>query len=144
MVNCSGCNKRTAATIGFGNDLWPAVDALRSNIGAAEYKHVVLGLIFLKHISDAFEEYHARLEAERTKGADPEDPNECRLNTSAGWPGRARSARRGAEGAGLADRSRRLALLPPDRGRSACAEPSSIGSCDVAGDAQAGDETKPS
>jgi type I restriction enzyme M protein len=45
---------------------------------AAEYKHVVLGLIFLKYISDAFEEQHARLEAERAQGADPEDPDEYR------------------------------------------------------------------
>jgi len=45
---------------------------------AAEYKHVVLGLIFLKYISDAFEEQHAKLEAEKAKGADPEDPDEYR------------------------------------------------------------------
>ena len=45
---------------------------------AAEYKHVVLGLIFLKYISDAFEEQHAKLEAERAKGADPEDADEYR------------------------------------------------------------------
>jgi type I restriction enzyme M protein len=45
---------------------------------AAEYKHVVLGLIFLKYISDAFEERHARLEGERGSGADPEDPDEYR------------------------------------------------------------------
>jgi len=42
---------------------------------AAEYKHVVLGLIFLKYISDAFEERHAKLDAERKEGADPEDPD---------------------------------------------------------------------
>jgi type I restriction enzyme M protein len=45
---------------------------------AAEYKHVVLGLIFLKYISDAFEAQHAQLEAERVQGADPEDPDEYR------------------------------------------------------------------
>ena len=45
---------------------------------AAEYKHVVLGLIFLKYISDAFEEAHAQLEVERNQGADPEDPDEYR------------------------------------------------------------------
>jgi type I restriction enzyme M protein len=53
-------------------------DALRGSMDAAEYKHVVLGLIFLKYISDAFEELHARLEAERDQGADPEDPDEYR------------------------------------------------------------------
>jgi type I restriction enzyme M protein len=68
----------SAATIGFENELWSAADALRSNMDAAEYKHVVLGLIFLKYISDAFEEYHAKLEAEVAQGADPEDPDEYR------------------------------------------------------------------
>ena len=49
----------TAANLGFEQTLWQAVDALRNNMDAAEYKHVVLGLIFLKYISDAFEEQHA-------------------------------------------------------------------------------------
>src|SRR5207248_6254398 len=66
------------ANLGFESDLWRAADALRSNMDAAEYKHVVLGLIFLKYISDAFEEQHATLEAERRSGADPEDPDEYR------------------------------------------------------------------
>jgi len=66
------------ATLGFEKELWRAADALRSNMDAAEYKHVVLGLIFLKYISDAFEEHRAKLEAERAEGADPEDPDEYR------------------------------------------------------------------
>lgn len=66
------------ANLGFESDLWRAADALRSNMDAAEYKHVVLGLIFLKYISDAFEEQHAKLESDRTSGADPEDPDEYR------------------------------------------------------------------
>jgi type I restriction enzyme M protein len=66
------------ANLGFEAELWKAADALRSNMDAAEYKHVVLGLIFLKYISDAFEEQHARLDAERDQGADPEDPDEYR------------------------------------------------------------------
>jgi type I restriction enzyme M protein len=53
-------------------------DALRGSMDAAEYKHVVLGLIFLKYVSDAFEELHRTLEAERAEGADPEDPDEYR------------------------------------------------------------------
>ena len=53
-------------------------DALRGSMDAAEYKHVVLGLLFLKYISDAFEEQHTKLDAERKKGADPEDPDEYR------------------------------------------------------------------
>jgi len=53
------------ATLGFGKRMWEAADALRGSMDAAEYKHVVLGLIFLKYISDSFEEHRARLEAER-------------------------------------------------------------------------------
>ena len=56
--------------------LFKAADKLRKNIDAAEYKHVVLGLIFLKYISDAFEELYARLKAEEELGADPEDRDE--------------------------------------------------------------------
>jgi type I restriction enzyme M protein len=67
-----------SATIGFESELWSAADMLRSNMDAAEYKHVVLGLIFLKYISDAFEEVHARLTSEVSQGADPEDPDEYR------------------------------------------------------------------
>mgnify|MGYP000053032031 CR=1 FL=1 len=70
--------KENGANLGFESELWKAADALRSNMDAAEYKHVVLGLIFLKYISDAFEEQHTKLEAERSKGADPEDPDEYR------------------------------------------------------------------
>ncbi|MFC2087813.1 N-6 DNA methylase [Bacteroidota bacterium] len=56
--------------------LWKAADKLRKNIDAAEYKHVVLGLIFLKYISDAFEELYACLKSEEEQGADPEDKDE--------------------------------------------------------------------
>ena len=57
---------------------WKAADKLRKNMDAAEYKHVVLGLIFLKYISDAFEELYQKLkEGKGTyEGADPEDKNE--------------------------------------------------------------------
>ena len=63
------------ATTGFETELWAAANALRGNMDAAEYKHVVLGIIFLKYVSDAFEERHAQLEAERDEGSDPEDPD---------------------------------------------------------------------
>ena len=58
--------------------LWKAADKLRKNIDAAEYKHVVLGLIFLKYISDAFEEMFAKLATGEGEyaGADPEDKDE--------------------------------------------------------------------
>ena len=58
----------TAATLGYEAQLWQMADALRGSMDAAEYKHVVLGLIFLKYISDAFEEQHARLVADRKSG----------------------------------------------------------------------------
>ena len=66
----------TGANLGFESKLWQMADGLRNNTDAAEYKHVVLGLIFLKYISDAFESKHAELETQRKKGADPEDPDE--------------------------------------------------------------------
>jgi type I restriction enzyme M protein len=58
--------------------LWKAADKLRKNMDAAEYKHVVLGLIFLKYISDSFEELHQKLVEGKGEyeGADPEDKNE--------------------------------------------------------------------
>ncbi len=73
-----GKNNDSEGPLGIESELWRTADALRSNMDAAEYKHIVLGLIFLKYISDAFEEQHAHLEAERSKGADPEDPDEYR------------------------------------------------------------------
>lgn len=66
------------AIVGFEEKLWQMADKLRNNMDAAEYKHVVLGLVFLKYISDAFEEKHAALEADRKSGADAEDPDEYR------------------------------------------------------------------
>src|SRR6187399_1675344 len=58
--------------------LWKTADKLRKNMDAAEYKHVVLGLIFLKYISDAFEELYQKLKAGKGEydGADAEDKNE--------------------------------------------------------------------
>ncbi|WP_423225448.1 type I restriction-modification system subunit M [Candidatus Amarolinea aalborgensis] len=85
-------NGNSAANLGFEDKLWKAADALRSNMDAAEYKHVVLGLIFLKYISDAFEERHARLEAEMAQGADPEDPDEYRAENIFWVPREARWA----------------------------------------------------
>ena len=68
--------EQSGAMLGFEAKLWQAADKLRNNMDAAEYKHVVLGLIFLKYISDAFEEKHAALEADKKSGADPEDADE--------------------------------------------------------------------
>ncbi len=60
----------SGATLGFEAKLWGTADKLRNNMDAAEYKHVVLGLIFLKYISDAFEEKYAELQA---SGESPEE-----------------------------------------------------------------------
>ena len=68
----------TSANVGFEAQLWAAADALRGSMDPGEYKHVTLGLIFLKYISDAFEEQHAKLKKETAKGADPEDQDEYR------------------------------------------------------------------
>jgi len=74
-----GKQQTTASdNLGFEDQLWASPNALRGSMDAAEYKHVVLGLIILKYISDAFEAHHAKLEAERDQGADPEDPDEYR------------------------------------------------------------------
>jgi type I restriction enzyme M protein len=57
-------------------------DALRASMDAAEHKeHVVLGLIILKYMSEAFEEQHRKLEADKAGGADPEDPDEYRAHS---------------------------------------------------------------
>jgi type I restriction enzyme M protein len=68
----------STASLGFEAKLWLTADKLHNNMDAAEYKHVVLGLIFLKYISDTFEEYRAKLikgEGEQA-GANREDPDE--------------------------------------------------------------------
>jgi len=57
-------NKNHSANVGFEDKLWQAADKLRSHMDPSEYKHVVLGLIFLKYISDSFESHRAKLKAE--------------------------------------------------------------------------------
>src|SRR3989454_4531179 len=78
------------ANLGFEQTLWAAADKLRGHMDAAEYKHVVLGLVFLKYISDAFALRHAELEAEVAEGADPEDPDEYRARNVFWLPAAAR------------------------------------------------------
>ncbi|OOX97590.1 DNA methyltransferase [Campylobacter coli] len=56
--------------------LWKSADKLRKNIDAAEYKHIVLGLIFLRYISDSFMQKYEELLKEQSEGADPEDADE--------------------------------------------------------------------
>jgi type I restriction enzyme M protein len=76
MAKSTAGSNGNGANLGFEEKLWQAADKLRNNMDAAEYKHVVLGLIFLKYISDAFEEMHEKLLSEVDEGADPEDPEE--------------------------------------------------------------------
>src|SRR3989442_1784408 len=66
--------KNNGANLGFEETLWQAADAMRGHMDAAEYKHVALGLIFLKYISDAFQERYDALKAE--PHPDPEDRDE--------------------------------------------------------------------
>lgn len=66
--------KENNSDLNFTADLFKAADKLRGNLEPSEYKHVALGLIFLKYISDAFEGLHAKLAAE--EHADEEDPEE--------------------------------------------------------------------
>ena len=88
----------------YRSKLWGTANALRGSMDAAEYKHVVLGLIFLKYVSDAFEEARARIETLRDEGADPEDPDEYRgdnifwVPPQARWAYLQRSARQPAIG----------------------------------------------
>ena len=67
-------NKTNGATIGFEQKLWASADQMRGHMDPSEYKHITLGLIFLKYISDAFEVKFQELSAE--DGADPEDRDE--------------------------------------------------------------------
>ena len=78
------------ANLGFEQTLWLAADKLRNNLDAAEYKHVVLGLIFLKYISDAFAEVYAKLAADTgrrgRRGRPRRIPRGGRLLGAAGGP----------------------------------------------------------
>jgi type I restriction enzyme M protein len=75
-LNGKQANGSNGANLGFEQKLWTAADKMRNNMDAAEYKHVVLGLIFLKYISDAFTEVYNELKNDPEKLADPEDIDE--------------------------------------------------------------------
>jgi type I restriction-modification system DNA methylase subunit len=85
----------TSANLGLEQKLWAAADKMRGHMGSSDYKHVALDLIFLKYISDAFEERQAALL--KDKNADPEDRDEYT----------AENVFLGAEGGALAPFSRR-------------------------------------
>ncbi|MDP3042374.1 MAG: class I SAM-dependent DNA methyltransferase [Candidatus Omnitrophota bacterium] len=80
--------KDNGKELDFEAKLWQAADKMRNNMDAAEYKHVVLGLIFLKYISDAFREMYQKLS--NTKGADAEDADEYRAENVFYVPKKAR------------------------------------------------------
>ncbi|MCE9594799.1 MAG: type I restriction-modification system subunit M [Planctomycetes bacterium] len=123
----------SGANVGYEAQLWQMADALRGSMDAAEYKHVCLGLLFLKYISDAFEEQHAKLVEDRKGGADPEDPDEYRalsifwVPPEARWPHLKAQARQPTVGqlvddamAGIErDNPSLKAVLPKDYARPA-------------------------
>jgi len=145
----------TAANVGYEAQLWQMADALRGSMDAAEYKHVVLGLIFLKYISDAFEEHHAKLVAEQASGADPEDPDEYRAQSIFWVPPEARwgqlkaQARQSTIGrlvddamAGIErDNPALKAVLPKDYARPALDKTRLGQLIDLISNIQVGDET---
>ena len=93
---------KNGANLGFEQKLWQAADKLRGNMDAADYKHVVLGLIFLKYISDAFQEHYDKLKKE--PHANPEDRDEYTgenifwVPKAARWPHLEASAKQPAIG----------------------------------------------
>ena len=84
--------KSNGGNLGFEATLWLTADKLRNNMDAAEYKHVVLGLIFHKYISDSFEEHRAKLLAGQGDyaGANAEDPDEYKAENVFWVPAEAR------------------------------------------------------
>lgn len=92
-------DKSNGTNLGFEQKLWQAADKMRNNMDAAEYKHVVLGLIFLKYISDAFEELHTKLKNDLEGLSDAEDIDEYKkervfwVPKSARWSGLQKNAK---------------------------------------------------
>src|SRR5437879_10353504 len=61
IKSTAASKQNNGANLGFEEKLWQAADKMRGHMDPGEYKHVALGLIFLKYISDAFEEFRAKL-----------------------------------------------------------------------------------
>ena len=126
LVHMAKGNEQKAsstATIGFEAKLWLTADKLRNNMDAAEYKHVVLGLIFLKYISDTFEEHRAKLLAGQGDyaGANAEDPDEYKAEnvfwvpTEARWSHLQASAKQPTIGKTVDDAKGGRAQAPIER-----------------------------
>lgn len=111
----------SSASLGFEAKLWLTADKLRNNMDVAEYKHVVLGLIFLKYISDTFEEHRVKLLAGQGdyEGANPEDPDKYKAENvfwvpaDARWPHLQAAAKQPA--IGTADIAAHGHVLTPGR-----------------------------
>jgi type I restriction enzyme M protein len=131
----SSANPTFSANLGFEAKLWLTADKLRNNMDADEYEHVVLGLIFLKCISDSFEEHRAKLVAGKGDyaGASPEDKDEYRAEKvfwvpkEARWPHLQANAKQPTIGKSVddamvaieRDNPRLKGLLPKDYARPA-------------------------
>ena len=89
-LDMKAVNSSNGANLGFETKMWTAADKLRNNMDAAEYKHVVLGLIFLKYISDVFSEVHDELKNDPEKLSDPEDKDEYKARNVFWVPSKAR------------------------------------------------------
>ena len=77
--------KGSSSNIGFEETLWAAADKMRNNMDPAEYKHVVLGLIFLKYISDSFEEVYNQIKADPDHYEGQEEDKDAYLGESVFW-----------------------------------------------------------
>jgi type I restriction enzyme M protein len=77
--------KSSSANVGFEETLWAAADKMRNNMDPAEYKHVVLGLIFLKYISDSFEEVSSKIKADPEYYAGQEEDKDAYLSENVFW-----------------------------------------------------------
>ena len=78
-------NKSNSSNIGFEETLWSAADKMRNNMDPAEYKHVVLGLIFLKYISDSFEEVSTKIKADPEYYEGQEEDKDAYLSENVFW-----------------------------------------------------------
>ena len=86
-ASVTGKTNGNGANLGFEAKLWRAADKLRGHMDAAEYKHVVLGLIFLKYISDAFQEQYDKL-SRPSRTPTPRTATSTPPRTSSGCPKR--------------------------------------------------------
>lgn len=85
MVNKQSSKSNNGANMGFEETLWSAADKMRNNMDPAEYKHVVLGLIFLKYISDSFEEVYKEIKSDKDYYSGQEEDKDAYLAEGVFW-----------------------------------------------------------